>query len=323
MQNLMEVPVELALDATNVFAGLNINDVMPDAAACGGKALVLGIDRSTLVSSTFVGCPDSWLGDLAPNALTRARAGGVVWSVENGMYVTTTAGANAVSLNEQNMARSIASDAMYVYYGHGYDQSPTLRRVNLDGTMAVDLTSTPHGVTDVTMDATTVYYGTQFIPGECCPPEIAIYSVTLPKTGGTATFLASGLQDTLGLSVGGGYVYWLDASPDEEDDELEHHVLRRVPTTGGQPETIVDDAQNPSFFGLDDGYLYWLGLDIDMFVGSTYAIWKMPLAGGESTEVAAGRGRVSALAVDATAIVWARNDHENGQASASVWLLAK
>ncbi|HEY4117947.1 MAG TPA: hypothetical protein VGM56_08830 [Byssovorax sp.] len=315
----IEVAFQLALDTTTVYAGMNINDVSPTLPACGGKALVLAFDRSTHAASGFVPCLSPWYAPLSLLAMTVA-SGGVVWSIDNDMYLTALPGGDAVGLNDQSTSRQIAADSSYVFYGHDFD-SPTLRRVNVDGTMATDLATAPHVVSDVAIDGQTIYYATQFIPGECCEHEIDIYSV--PKTGGSATLLASGLKDTLGLSVGAGYVYWIDLVP-EGNDDLARRVVRRVPVTGGQPELVVNEDQNPNFIALNGAYLYWLGLDVDPDLnGSTYTIWKQPLAGGESVELTAGTGRVSAFAVDDTSIVWARNDHENGPSSASIWMLAK
>ena len=216
-----------------------------------------------------------------------------------------------------NGAVRAAVDETYYYYG--VDAIGGLRRAKLDGTEDVALLTDP-SVVAIAVDATTVYYGTTPTCPEDCEEDATIASV--PKQGGTATTLATGLTTTRGVVASGEYVYWLDAKG-------EQGVIRGAAKTGGPTVNVVEGAVGPgqtiASFAVDAESVYWLRVEpTSAAVTYNYSVWKQPLAGGERVELAAGAGWVQAIVVDDTAIIWSQNDHANGRPHfGSIWMLPK
>jgi hypothetical protein len=107
----------------------------------------------------------------------------------------------------------------------------------------------------------------------------------LPKTGGTAMTLVSGLDSPRSLGFAGGKVFWATSSG-----------VMVMPAGGGAFVTIADD--NASNLVSDGTNLYWL---------SGWNIKWMRLTESASTTLLASDGTISSLAVGGSSLYWVQD----------------
>jgi hypothetical protein len=100
---------------------------------------------------------------------------------------------------------------------------------------------------DLALDATNVYF-TRALSGEL---------MAVPKTGGAATQLASGLVPNARIATGGSHVFASFGKPDAPSS------LSKVATSGGKPIALASIPANRSVgrLAVDDRCVYWVERD--------------------------------------------------------------
>lgn len=83
----------------------------------------------------------------------------------------------------------------------------------------------------------------------------------------------------------------------------------KAPKVGGAA-TELASASVPTVIAVDDTFVYW--------TDGTDAVSRVPIAGGEPTQIATGQKSPFGIAVDATYVYWtnigtAENDYNDGE----------
>lgn len=135
------------------------------------------------------------------------------------------------------------------------------------------------GADQLALDASTVYFTSLY--GE--------FVGSVPKAGGTAKALATGLQGPDDLAVDSASVYWTERWSGK---------IRGCPIGGGAP---VDLASGVGTYriGIDAGHVYWAG---DM------AVWRVPKGGGDVERLTTTPAQGTEAVVDATHVYVAAGD---------------
>jgi hypothetical protein len=103
--------------------------------------------------------------------------------------------------------------------------------------------------------------------------------------GGGATVLARSAGMCTAIGVDATHVYWWDTDLDQTS------VLKRVPRAGGSPEVLTPTPfAGVNSIAVNATHIYWLA----------YAIFRMPLAGGDPEEIGPLAAGPSGMTLDAT-----------------------
>jgi hypothetical protein len=121
---------------------------------------------------------------------------------------------------------------------------------------------------------------------------------SVPKTGGNATILVSGEEESLGFAATSSALYWAESFTSDGPASAMSGVLHTVSVTGGSVEAVASGL--PILLGLvtDGTNLYWLGND---------TIESVPVGGGTPT-VLASNVEGQSLATDGVNVYWAVNN---------------
>ena len=175
-------------------------------------------------------------------------------------------------------------------------------------TCLVSLATAAGFITAIAVDAVNVYWlDVGPCSTTCAPSSGRVMSV--PKTGGTPTTLASG-QSTQGLPdslvVDDTSVYWIDSSNSHEDP-FPTGTLLRIPKAGGTVVTLASHLGMAAALVESQDDLYWIeqdGVDGGFYNGE---IMRLPKTGGSPVPFAAS-GYFShffgVLGIDATNVYW-------------------
>ncbi len=156
----------------------------------------------------------------------------------------------------------------------------------------------------------------------------------IPKNGGTATPLATGLSSTtIPLAIDATNAYWTDP---------EKHTVNAIPLGGGAPVTLATGQHNPweltvvggrlfwtNQGGIDDGSVFSLALPdgapqplstprtgayalavdaanvyFTLINGTNDTVYKVPRSGGTTVPLAMAQQRPQSIVVDATNVYW-------------------
>ena len=188
-------------------------------------------------------------------------------------------GSPAIELaNHQDLPSAIAVDATDAYFM----LSDALMKVPLAGGPAVQVSPAEDAsYATIALDSTNVYWTNYVNAGS---------AMLIPKAGGPATTLDTGIDYPSGIVVQGGSIYWA---------VMESNEIKTAPIAGG-PATVFASGQNAVRSGLaaDSTYLYWI-TEGDF----PNHLVKAPLAGGAPVDVALSPGDAStpqSLIIDAT-----------------------
>ena len=243
--------------------------------ACAGGACFAGVCGVVIASGQ--GNPT----DIAVNATN------VYWTDAAGSVVMAPVGGGTPTTlsTGQVTPRSIVLDATNAYWVAG-GASGGVFSVLLAGGTVTTIESSPYA-RQLAVDATSVYWHAT---------SQGIGSGTLlraPKGGGTATTLASSLNNPWSIAVDATSVYWTDC--------CNPGSLLKVPLGGGSVTTLAMGRVYPSSIHLDATNLYWVD-DSD----PGYVL-KLALGGGTPSTLVSGQHSPFALAVDATNVYWTSN----------------
>jgi hypothetical protein len=112
---------------------------------------------------------------------------------------------------------------------------------------------------------------------------------TVPRTGGAAVTLASGLGGTepYVIAAAGNEVYWPHVNKG----------IQRVSIGGGPVETIVSMSHDAGGLAVANGFVYWT----DMADGT---VMQVPVSGGTPVTLASGLSGLGWVAADAVYVYW-------------------
>jgi len=144
---------------------------------------------------------------------------------------------------------------------------------------------------DVTADSTHVYWTNQ---GQWTgTKDVGGGVVRMPLGGGTISTVATNQDAPHGVVVGGVNVFWFNNSNPRS--------VVMAPIGGGTPTTLQSGPAGA--IASDSSYVYWTTLPSGE---SQVTLVRMPLAGGEPTQIASlGQGSVDTLVADGTSVYWA------------------
>ena len=143
----------------------------------------------------------------------------------------------------------------------------------------VQLVGDLNGASYLAQDADTLYW-TNFGGGTV---------MSIPKAGGTATTLATGQIEPLGISVNATSVYWANYGST---------TVQQVYLNGTNLTTVAMGQTAPAATALDATHLYWANY------AGTPSVFKANLDGTNPVVLAMSQGGASCLVVDATAVYW-------------------
>ncbi|MFW6051235.1 MAG: hypothetical protein ACODAU_08680 [Myxococcota bacterium] len=146
--------------------------------------------------------------------------------------------------------------------------------------------------TELDVDASHVYLGLR--------QDAENRVITVPKTGGEATDLATTVRVPTDLLLLGDHVHYIDVDPEPDA----WGTIHRVSKSGGAVELVVSGQMNPSDLAGDDGSIYWTnegrvddGADDGRVVGAA-------ADGSDLQTVSAGEARPHLLVVTNDEVVW-------------------
>lgn len=179
------------------------------------------------------------------------------------------------------MAAGIAQDETHLYYAADGE----LLRVNKSGGSPERIAGESLNVGGIAVDETHVYYSalqlnaneTLFIPGSG-----VIRSV--PKSGGTAWTLASGLNGPGEVRVDATHVYWNNLGTQQSSGFFNPDAsMARIAKSGGAVETLVSGIYGVGpVFDMDDQFLYYgeNGGAVGFATSGPRGIRRIPKTGG-------------------------------------------
>ena len=167
--------------------------------------------------------------------------------------------------------------------------SYVVARAPLTGGMSTTLTSRPGSPSEfqgIAVDETSVYWAEQG------PDSGAI--LKMPRAGGPAVTLASGLRAPRSLALDGMNVYFT-----HEIATAPAGALLSVSTNGGSPSALAAELHEHTDVAVDAGYVYLLAHD-----AQGASIKKLPVAGGAPSTLATGLRLPRSIAVDTSHVYW-------------------
>ncbi len=137
-----------------------------------------------------------------------------------------------------------------------------------------------------------------YAPGLPAADDANVYWVgegvfSAPRTGGTATTLATTRDVATGLAIDDANVYWCDSSDPAAP-------IMRTPKAGGPSVTLATHQSGAAGFATDGHDVYWT---VDETPG---AVVKVAVDGGSVTTLASATSP-GAIAVDDTGVYWAES----------------
>jgi hypothetical protein len=140
-------------------------------------------------------------------------------------------------------------------------------------------------------------------PGGTIPAQL----LSVPRSGGPTTLLATSPADIDSLALDATNVYWIEASSFGTDIAHYDGRIRSAPLNGGPPVVLAGQLLGPSTLVLVGSTLFWeTGPTASPVAGTppvAGGLWSMPVGGGQPTSVEP-RAVPGGLAVDATHILW-------------------
>ncbi len=257
--------------------------------ACGGKAA----DTTTTPSAAADSCPPFQEGTVTTLA-TGVTAGGVV-ATPSGVYWAadgTVFGASGnIVATLRTATSSVTADVTSIYSG----TANGIVRLPLDGGAPTTLATGDTAVSDLAVDATTIYWASTGLSMEGPSPVNGLFSE--PLAGGAISTLVpmddfGGHLDGVPIALDDADLYWLD---DDNDGGLVS--VRRVPKGGGAITTFVSPTNTVSHseLVLDSTHVY--------VIGTAGSLLAFPKAGGPPATIATGVS--GAFAVDECNAYWA------------------
>lgn len=158
------------------------------------------------------------------------------------------------------------------------------------GTPVTLVSSDDTGISDIAIDATTLYWLTAHGQDGTV--------MKAPLNGGPPTTLATGQYGPHAMALDADSVYWTNnGKVSTTTSAYVDGSVMKVPLAGGAPTTLASGVY-PFAIAVDANSVYWT----DLRGGS---VSRVPLEGGATTTLASFRSAYS-IAVDATSIYWAR-----------------
>jgi len=114
---------------------------------------------------------------------------------------------------------------------------------------------------------------------------------TVPKTGGAAAVLLSGLSGPVGLKVSSGYVFWTDFNTNE---------VGRVSTDGGNPIVLATGQSGAQGLAVSDA-VYWT-------TWKTGTADRVPLDGGSVETLSKANANYAEMTADGDRVFWAMSE---------------
>ena len=178
----------------------------------------------------------------------------------------------------------------------------------------------------IVMDSTHVYWANT-VGTSGCSPACTFTIKQIPKSGGSATTIATTTQVIVDLAISGGFVFWEEEGlgPVNNDGSIGSKI-KKVSVAGGTATVLVNGLLNgliaPPSPGFDPaswhprGGMATDGLDVyfaDADFFQSYRVMKVPVAGGSVTvmdHVTAGNGSnfVRDMQLDDTHVYWVDAD---------------
>jgi hypothetical protein len=147
----------------------------------------------------------------------------------------------------------------------------------------------------ITADANALYWTTA---GEV---------LTLAKTGGIPTTLASGLEGDRSIAVDANRVYWVEGWVCPSDGgpcDPQSGSVKSVALQGRSVTTLASFQDSPWGIAIDQNNVYWTNEGrLDQSYASP-AVLSVPLSGGTPVTLATGQSDYRGIAVDATHVYW-------------------
>lgn len=197
------------------------------------------------------------------------------------VYRVPKAGGQAETLATGQKSVRVGVDSSHVYWTNELGND-LLRVPKTGGSPETVLSAnTPYGFA---LAATDVYYAELRAGG-----TVGV----VPKTGGTATPIASGENWPFEVTLTQTHVYWTQLANNAD--------VRRAPLAGGTAETLLSGLTNPAALVADATNLYVAVVGNGNAKGKIIAL---PLAGGSAVELAVAQPQPRGIAVDATHVYW-------------------
>lgn len=274
------------------------------APSCAGNGapLVLATDSSRVIGVAVDATHVYWL-DAEGNVMSVPKCGG-----------TATKLANAGSAGADSLG-AFAIDATSAYWVAGPNDlfaaplsggTPATLASNVD-TLGITVKGAEvYSVTRSFVVSLPVHGGTpsklaessSYALGLPAADDANVYWVgegvfSAPRSGGTATTLATTRDVATGLAIDDANVYWCDSSDPAAP-------IMRTPKAGGPSVTLATNQFGATGFATDGRDVYWT---IDGIDG---AVVKVAVGGGSVTTLASATSP-AAIAVDGTGVYWAES----------------
>ena len=202
-------------------------------------------------------------------------------------------------------------------YGYFYDDGENLYGVPAGGGTAVSLDWAPYGHSffyplvfsanvpaPVVWDTSRVYYAMSPTNPDGGPMTTGYSLRAIPVGGGTATTLATGLDEVWAIAIDASYLYFLDQAGANTNSP--QGKIERIALAGGTPEVLATGAKTFAGIAVDSTYVYWTQTDANQNgqLSSNGEIMRVPLGGGSPQTVASSQPIPMSIAVDSTGIYW-------------------
>ena len=274
----------VAADATSVYFTSGIDDWIRKVAATGGSPITLfsgsgnsysqaiavgsthvywsSFDRQTGQSSVLAvsvdgGEPTTIVSGQTSMTAIAVDSTNLYWlgTLDGKVMKAPLAGGEPTTLATEGLLESLAVDATNVYYTTGDLENTTngsvtrgsVMKVPIDGNTPMRLAEGPFPGESGTLavDDNNVYF-VAVVDGA----NDQVLSV--PKTGGPVTTLASGVTLPVGLAADATGVYWTSSRPSEASG-----ALAMVPLTGGPVVTLAARLGHPRSVALGGTSVFW------------------------------------------------------------------
>jgi hypothetical protein len=256
----------------------------------GAMLVAVGCSGATTGASHFSDAGSDAVSDAAPEAGTDAAS-------EAGTDATEEASSVPVALAEGIVEASlIALDDEYVYFtstGENVNTTGKVQRVPKAGGAVDDLVTglgVPYGIA---VDATYVYF----------TDRLANALDRVPKSGGTATPIATNQPHCNRIALGGGNIFWTNSGASEDHDGS----LMKMPIGGGTPVALATALPDPEAVAVDATNVYW----VNTAATEPGTVMRTKIDGSQAvpTTLATGLDYPLGIALDTTTVYWA---HELG-----------